>query len=116
MPPLKKNESKLGLIALVLLVLAAALWFFGRDCGSEPEEKAPEAQPEAPQREQFGAELEIPEAFSRLREIAFNLWWTWNPGAIDLFRRREVGKRLRRPTGRRHGHDRPVDGISHNFP
>jgi glycogen phosphorylase len=29
----------------------------------------------------------IPEALARLRELAFNLWWTWNPDAIELFRR-----------------------------
>jgi len=29
----------------------------------------------------------IPERLKPLLKIAFNLWWTWNPVAIDLFRR-----------------------------
>lgn len=29
----------------------------------------------------------IPEPLSRLRELAYNLWWTWNGDARDLFRR-----------------------------
>ncbi len=28
----------------------------------------------------------IPESLKPLLEIAYNLWWTWNPQAIDLFR------------------------------
>ncbi|NTV91496.1 MAG: DUF3417 domain-containing protein, partial [Clostridiales bacterium] len=28
----------------------------------------------------------IPEALRRLEDIAFNLWWSWNSEAIDLFR------------------------------
>jgi glycogen phosphorylase len=28
----------------------------------------------------------IPERLSALREVAYNLWWTWNPSATDLFR------------------------------
>lgn len=28
----------------------------------------------------------IPERLSALRTIAYNLWWTWNPEAVDLFR------------------------------
>ena len=61
LPPLKKNDRKYGVIALVLLLLAGALWFFLRDCGSEPEAETVEPAPEAPAREQFAAELEIPE-------------------------------------------------------
>ena len=30
--------------------------------------------------------IELPVQFSRLREIAFNLWWTWTPQARALFR------------------------------
>jgi starch phosphorylase len=30
-------------------------------------------------------DLEIPEMFGRLRDIAFNLWWTWSPQAHRLF-------------------------------
>ena len=62
LPPLKKNDGKYGLIALLLLVGAAVLWFFFKGCGSEPEAKTPEPQPtEAPTREQFATEIEIPE-------------------------------------------------------
>ncbi|HRY61642.1 MAG TPA: alpha-glucan family phosphorylase, partial [Candidatus Fermentibacter sp.] len=28
----------------------------------------------------------IPDRLSALRTIAYNLWWTWNPEAVDLFR------------------------------
>lgn len=28
----------------------------------------------------------LPEEFKRLNDIAYNLWWTWNPEAIDLYR------------------------------
>jgi starch phosphorylase len=31
------------------------------------------------------AEMEIPEAFSGLRELAYNLWWTWSAAAHRLF-------------------------------
>lgn len=36
---------------------------------------------------EFHVEPALPEPMLRLREIASNLWWTWNPDAIDLFRR-----------------------------
>jgi len=29
----------------------------------------------------------LPEELKRLKEIAFNLWWSWEPDAVDLFRR-----------------------------
>ncbi|MEE8412900.1 MAG: DUF3417 domain-containing protein, partial [Acidobacteriota bacterium] len=29
--------------------------------------------------------IEIPLQFSRLRDIAYNLWWTWTPQARALF-------------------------------
>jgi len=29
----------------------------------------------------------LPPALAALRELAYNLWWTWNPEAIELFRR-----------------------------
>ncbi len=29
----------------------------------------------------------LPEPLEPLRQLAYNLWWTWTPGAIDLFRR-----------------------------
>ena len=32
----------------------------------------------------------LPEALEPLRQLAYNLWWTWNPSATDLFRRLDV--------------------------
>ena len=29
----------------------------------------------------------LPEKLAPLREIAMNLWWSWNLDAVDLFRR-----------------------------
>jgi len=29
----------------------------------------------------------LPPKLEQLRDLAYNLWWTWNPEAIDLFRR-----------------------------
>ncbi|MBN2448273.1 MAG: alpha-glucan family phosphorylase, partial [Phycisphaerae bacterium] len=29
----------------------------------------------------------LPEPLEPLRQLAYNLWWTWTPGAIELFRR-----------------------------
>ncbi|MBW2379459.1 MAG: hypothetical protein JRG70_07880, partial [Deltaproteobacteria bacterium] len=46
LPPLKKNDGKYGLIALLLLLAAGGLWFFFKS---------------ALTREQFAVELEIPE-------------------------------------------------------
>ena len=31
------------------------------------------------------ADIELPKAISRLRDIAYNLWWTWNPQARRMF-------------------------------
>jgi starch phosphorylase len=41
------------------------------------------ARPEI--RRRPAPELEIPEIFSRLRDIVYNLWWTWSPDAHRLF-------------------------------
>jgi outer membrane biosynthesis protein TonB len=70
LPPLKKNESKFGVLAVVLIVVAAVLWFFGRDCGSAPEEELVAAEPEAPERQQFAPEIEIPEPDAGLGDSA----------------------------------------------
>ena len=59
LPPLKKNDGKYGLIALLLLLAAGGLWFFVRGDEREPEAEPPPV--EAPAREQFAAEIEIPE-------------------------------------------------------
>ncbi len=32
----------------------------------------------------------LPERIEPLRQLAHNLWWTWNPAATDLFRRLDV--------------------------
>lgn len=32
----------------------------------------------------------LPELLEPLRQLAYNLWWTWNPAATDLFRRLDV--------------------------
>jgi starch phosphorylase len=32
----------------------------------------------------------LPEALEPLRALAYNLWWCWNPPAVDLFRRLDV--------------------------
>ena len=61
LPPLKKNEGKYGLIALLLLLVAGGLWLFlTADCKSEPEAE-PAPAPEVEPREQFAPEIEIPE-------------------------------------------------------
>ena len=31
-------------------------------------------------------EFEIPERIGRIKELAYNLWWSWNPKARELFR------------------------------
>jgi hypothetical protein len=61
LPPLKKNDGKYGLIALLLLLAAAGLWFFVKAEDSQPPAEVAEPVPEAPAREQFAAEIEIPE-------------------------------------------------------
>jgi outer membrane biosynthesis protein TonB len=61
LPPLKKNDGKYGLIALLLLLAAAGLWFFVKAENSQPPAEVAEPVPEAPAREQFAAEIEIPE-------------------------------------------------------
>ena len=33
----------------------------------------------------FTAVANLPEKISRLRELSYNLWWAWNPRALDLF-------------------------------
>ncbi|MDH5682591.1 MAG: DUF3417 domain-containing protein, partial [Spirochaetota bacterium] len=34
----------------------------------------------------FKVKPAIPERLQTLNKIAHNIWWTWNPKAIDLFR------------------------------
>ena len=66
LPPLKKNEGKYGIIALVLLLVAGALWFFVRDCRSGREPEPVQVEPEVEPRAQFAPEIEIPEDDSGL--------------------------------------------------
>ncbi len=33
----------------------------------------------------FTAVVNLPPGIRRLRELAYNLWWTWNPDALELF-------------------------------
>lgn len=61
LPPLKKNDGKYGLIALLFLLAAGGLWFFFGTDDSESQAEVVEPAPEAPDREQFAAEIEIPE-------------------------------------------------------
>ena len=35
----------------------------------------------------FVVETELPGALARLRDLAYNLWWCWQPAAVDLFDR-----------------------------
>ena len=35
----------------------------------------------------FHVEPSLPEQLIRLKELAYNLWWTWNPESLELFRR-----------------------------
>lgn len=61
LPPLKKNDGKYGIIALILLLVAGVLWFFLRDCKSGPEAEQAQTEPEVEPRAQFAPEIEIPE-------------------------------------------------------
>ena len=50
LPPLKKNDGKLGLLALLLLLGAGGLWFVSRDDASpEPEPAAVQVALQVPQ-------------------------------------------------------------------
>ena len=60
LPPLKNNQGKYGVIALVIILAALGLWFTLR---TEEEPKAAEPPPPEPQpvvREQFEPQIEIP--------------------------------------------------------
>ncbi|MBN2569105.1 MAG: alpha-glucan family phosphorylase [Deltaproteobacteria bacterium] len=40
-----------------------------------------------PRFNRFSVTTSFPESISRLREIAYNLWWSWNPNIKELFSR-----------------------------
>ena len=61
LPPLKKNDGKYGLIALLILLAAGGLWVFLKSDDPPPPTEVAEPAPEAPAREQFAAEIEIPD-------------------------------------------------------
>jgi hypothetical protein len=61
LPPLKKNDGKYGLIALLILLAAGGLWVFLKSDDPPPPAEVAEPAPEAPAREQFAAEIEIPD-------------------------------------------------------
>jgi len=60
LPPLKKNDSKYGLIAFLLLLASGALWFFLKADQPEPDAGVAEPPSAPPTREQFAPEIEIP--------------------------------------------------------
>jgi len=68
LPPLKKNDGKYALVALLILLAAGGLWFFLRTGDSEPQAEVIEPAPEAPTRQQFAPEIEIPEQDAGLAE------------------------------------------------
>ena len=35
----------------------------------------------------FTVSPHLPEKLRHLRELAYNLWWSWHPDAVALFRR-----------------------------
>ena len=39
----------------------------------------------SPHFRNFTAVANLPQKISRLRELAYNLWWAWNPHALELF-------------------------------
>lgn len=61
LPPIKKNDGKYALVALLLLLAAGALWWFVKSEDSEPSAEVAEPAPEPPPREQFAQPIEIPE-------------------------------------------------------
>jgi outer membrane biosynthesis protein TonB len=70
LPPLKDNQGKYGLVALLVLLTAFGLWFaFGT--GEEPKQEPPPApEPEPVVREQFEPQIEIPDEEELFEEQA----------------------------------------------
>ncbi|MGD8316776.1 MAG: AgmX/PglI C-terminal domain-containing protein [Myxococcales bacterium] len=61
LPPIKKNDGKYVLLALLLLLAAGGLWLFVKSEDSEPPAEVATPAPEPPPREQFAPQIEIPE-------------------------------------------------------
>lgn len=61
LPPLKENDGKYVVIALLILLAAGGLWFFLRSDEGPAGPEVAEVRPEPPTREQFAPEIEIPE-------------------------------------------------------
>jgi outer membrane biosynthesis protein TonB len=61
LPPLKDNQRKYGLIALVMILAALGLWFALRAEEEPKTAEPPPAEPEPVVREQFEPPIEIPE-------------------------------------------------------
>jgi hypothetical protein len=70
LPPLKKNDGRYGLIALLILLAAGGLWLFVRPSDPESQVEVIEPPPEPPARAQFAPEIEIPDEGVELGEPA----------------------------------------------
>ena len=78
LPPLKKNDGKYGLLALLFLLGAGALWFFMGDDEPEPPKEVVEApaEPHTQHMSAVGANLVFALIFIRSRAIT-NSVSTW---------------------------------------
>ena len=62
LPPLRKNDGKYGLIALLLLVAAGGLWFFLKSDDSESHSEVVEPAPEPTEAKLVARLIARPEA------------------------------------------------------
>src|SRR5262249_49678837 len=54
--------------------------------GSLPAPPPPDSAPSVPRRPTLPiADIELPEGMERLRDLAYDLWWSWSPLATRLF-------------------------------
>jgi phosphorylase/glycogen(starch) synthase len=44
------------------------------------------ADSQRPRFRQFSVKASIPETLTKLRDLAYNLWWSWNPESQEVFR------------------------------
>jgi len=62
LPPLKTNKGKYGIVLLIFLLTSGGVWLYLQQTKeSESKAEVPEPAPAPPVREQFAAEIEIPE-------------------------------------------------------